>query len=154
MEEWDRIRTQVEDNSSKSLSAYAYPLPQTFLERGIHANVQYELGLHIAHGMLRPASKSVRFRVGGSLTNGASRLKTAIVYTPSIIPASASVARQLAYTEGTPLPGPTVDPDGWQTLPEVMVCGELLGRRKVEVGCTLSLAKPVIIVPFNSLAKD
>lgn len=127
MEERDRIQAGVEDNSSKSLSAHVYPLPQTFLERGIHANVQYELGLHIAHGMLRPASK----------------LKTAIVYTPSIIPASASVARQLAYTEGSPLPGPTVDPEGWHTLPKVMVCGELLGRRKVEVGCTLSLAKPL-----------
>lgn len=70
-------------------------------------------------------------------------MKTAIVYTPSIIPASASVARQLAYSEGSPLPGPTVDPEGWHTLPKVMVCGELLGRRKVEVGCTLSLAKPL-----------
>ena len=82
------------------------------------------------------------------MTNGASRLKTAIVYTPSIIPASASVDGQLAYIEGTLLPGPTVDPEGWQTLPKVMVYGELLGRRKVEVGCTLSFAKPVIIVPF------
>ena len=81
-------------------------------------------------------------------------MKTAIVYTPCIIPASASVARQLAYTEGTPLPEPTVNPDGWQTLPKVMVYRELLGRRKVEGGCTLSLAKPVIIVPFCSLAKD
>ena len=63
-------------------------------------------------------------------------MKAAIVYTPCIIPASASVARQLAYTEGTPLPGPTVDPDGWQTLPEVMAYRELLGRRKVEVPFT------------------
>jgi hypothetical protein len=77
-------------------------------------------------------------------------LKTAIVYTPSIIPAPASVARQLAYTEGTSLPGPASDPVGWQTLPKVMVSGELLGHRKVEVECTLSLAKPVIIVCFSS----
>ena len=59
MEERDRIQARVEDNSSKSLSAHVYPLPQTFLERGIHANVQYELGLHIAHRMLRPARKLV-----------------------------------------------------------------------------------------------
>ena len=59
MEERDRIQARVEDNSSKSLSAHVYPLPQTFLEREIHANVQYELGLHIALGMLRPASKFV-----------------------------------------------------------------------------------------------
>jgi len=77
-------------------------------------------------------------------------LKTAIVYTPSTTPSPASVARQLAYTEGTSLPGPAADPVGWQTLPKVKVSGELLGRRKVEVGCTLSLAKPVIIVYFSS----
>lgn len=59
MDERDRVQARVEDDSSKSLSAHVYPLPQTFLERGIHANVQYELGLHIAHGMLRPASKLV-----------------------------------------------------------------------------------------------
>ena len=56
MEEQDRIQAGVEDNSSKSLSAHVYPLPQSFLERGIHANVQYELGLHVAHGMLCPAA--------------------------------------------------------------------------------------------------
>lgn len=81
-------------------------------------------------------------------------MRTAIVYTPSATPSPASVARQLAYTEGTPPPGPAADPVGWQTLPKVMVSGELLGRRKVEVECTLSLAKPVIIVPFSPLAKD
>ena len=59
MEERDRIQARVRDNSSKSLSAHVYPLPQTFLERRIHANVQYELGLHIAHRMLRPARKLV-----------------------------------------------------------------------------------------------
>jgi hypothetical protein len=77
-------------------------------------------------------------------------LKTAIVYTPSTTPSPASVSRQLAYTEGASLPGPAADPVGWQTLPKVMVSGELLGRRKVEVECTLSLAKPVIIICFSS----
>ena len=81
-------------------------------------------------------------------------MKTAIVYTPSVTPSPASVARQLAYTEGTSVPWPATDPVGWQTLPKVMVSGELLGRRKVEVECTLSLAKPVIIDPLTSLTKD
>ena len=81
-------------------------------------------------------------------------MKTAIVYTPFATPSTASVARQLAYTEGTSPPGPATDPIGWQTLPKVIVSGELLRHRKVEVECTVSLAKPVIIVPLSSLAKD
>ncbi|EDR12159.1 uncharacterized protein LACBIDRAFT_311255 [Laccaria bicolor S238N-H82] len=127
LEERDRAHAEIQGNRSRSPSTHTYPTPQTFLEHGIHANVQYELSLHIAHGMLRPASK----------------LRTAIVYTPSTTPSPASVARQLAYTEGASVPGPAADPVGWQTLPKVMVCGELLGRRKVEVECTLSLAKPL-----------
>ena len=73
-----------------------------------------------------------------------------IVYTPSIIPPLASVARQKAYVQGSPLPGPAADPDGWQTLPKVMVYGKLPGRPEVEVECTLSLAKPVIIIVSSS----
>ena len=61
-EEQDRAQVQLEGNSGlNSLPVHVFPIPQTFLERGIHANVQYELGLHIAHGMLRPASKLIDF---------------------------------------------------------------------------------------------
>ena len=59
VEEQDRILAQLEGSISNRLPVHVYPTPQTFLERGIRANVQYELGLHIAHGMLRPASKLV-----------------------------------------------------------------------------------------------
>ena len=59
VEEQDRILTQLEGSISNHLPVHVYPTPQTFLERGIRANVQYELRLHIAHGMLRPASKLV-----------------------------------------------------------------------------------------------
>jgi len=73
-----------------------------------------------------------------------------IIYTPSIIPPLASVARQQAYIQGSPLPGPAADPDGWQTLPKVMVYGKLPRQPNVEVECTLSLAKPVIIIVSSS----
>jgi hypothetical protein len=59
VEEQDRILAQLEGSISNHLPVHVYPTPQTFLERGIRASVQYELGLHIAHGMLRPASKLV-----------------------------------------------------------------------------------------------
>lgn len=126
-EEQGRILAQLEGTISGRLPVHVYPTPQTFLERGVRSNVQYELGLHIAHGMLRPTSK----------------LKTAIIYTPSIISPLASVARQQAYIQGSSLLGPTADPDGWETLPKVMVYGKLPRRPEVEVECTLSLAKPL-----------
>ena len=59
VEEQDHIQAQLEGSVSSRLPVHVYPTPQTFLERGIRANVQYELGLHITHGMLRPASKLV-----------------------------------------------------------------------------------------------
>ena len=58
--------------------------------------------------------------------------------TPSATPSPASVARHLAYAEGTSLPGLAADPVGWQTFPKVMVSGKLLGGRKFKVECTLT----------------
>lgn len=37
------------------------PIPQTFLERNIGVNVQYELGLVVTHGMFTPDSKYASF---------------------------------------------------------------------------------------------
>ena len=155
-EEQDHILAQLDGSISSRLPVHVYPTPQTFLERGIRANVQYELGLHITHGMLRPASKLVDSTLSKTIRlTELSRLKTAIIYTPSMIPPLASVARQQAYIQGSPLPGPAEDPDGWQTLPKVMVYGKLPRRPEVEVECTLSFAKPVIIIvsTFSRLNK-
>lgn len=38
-----------------------FPIPQTFLERGVDASVQYELILRVAHGVLRRDSKLALF---------------------------------------------------------------------------------------------
>lgn len=99
------------------------PIPQTFLERDIGVNVQYELGLVVTHGMFTPDSK----------------VKTLIVYTPSVKPPVPSTLHQTC----TPLPRPDADPEGWYALPKMVIQGELLGERQVELGCTLSLAKPL-----------
>ena len=37
------------------------PIPQTFLERDIGVNVQYELALVVTHGMFMPDSKYASF---------------------------------------------------------------------------------------------
>jgi len=97
--------------------------PPTILEPGLC--VDYQLILKITHGLLRPDSK----------------LKTTLTYIPRIIPPQPSPLRQNAYIEGTLLPGPARDPDGWVTLPSVVVRGKLeIAHFKMDVQCTVSLS--------------
>jgi len=66
------------------------------------------------------------------------RLKTIVSYVPQIIPPPPSPLRQNAYLEGTFLPGPDRDPDGWVTLPSVVVCGKVqLAQFLIDVECTV-----------------
>ncbi|KAK2460956.1 hypothetical protein APHAL10511_007426 [Amanita phalloides] len=103
-----------------------YRLPETFLERHTKVSVQYDLSLVICRGKLRTSNI----------------IKTAFGFVPHTRPEVPSFLRQLAYREGTPLPGPSCDPDGWKTLQPVVVHG-MLKARQVEVRCSLSLAKPL-----------
>ncbi|KIJ93581.1 hypothetical protein K443DRAFT_684471 [Laccaria amethystina LaAM-08-1] len=102
-----------------------FPAPQTFLERGTNANVQYDLVLHITHGLPRPDSK----------------LQTGVVYVPDIKPGPSSLLSQQAYRDGRIAPPPHLDPAGWLTLPKVLIRGQLLGH-DVGLECLLSLANP------------
>jgi hypothetical protein len=45
---------------------------------------------------------------------------------------------KLAYTEGTPLPSPKQDTEGWKMLPKINIEGILFGEKKVEVQCQVS----------------
>lgn len=102
-----------------------FPAPQTFLERGTNANVQYDLVLRITHGLLRPDSK----------------LQTGVVYVPDIKPGPSSFLSQQAYRDGRIAPPPHLDPAGWLMLPKVLIRGQLLGY-DVGLECLLSLANP------------
>ena len=54
------------------------------------------------------------------------------------MPAPSSPLRQNAYLEGTLLPGPDRDPDGWVTLPSVVVRGKLeIAGVPTDVQCTV-----------------
>lgn len=55
------------------------------------------------------------------------------MYIPLIRPDPASDKRQLAYHEGTPVPGPEDDPEGWKVLGPFTMSGSILNERKVEV---------------------
>ncbi|PFH53152.1 hypothetical protein AMATHDRAFT_55616 [Amanita thiersii Skay4041] len=104
-----------------------YRLPETFLERHTKVSIQYDLTIYISRGKLRANSQ----------------IKTAFGFVPSTRPSPFSVPRQLAYQQGTPLPGPLDDPEGWKILRPVSARGIMFKSRKVEVRCTFSLAKPL-----------
>jgi hypothetical protein len=65
------------------------------------------------------------------------RIKAAFAYIPHAKPEPASVLRQLAYREHSPLPGPPSDPEGWTTLAPVHSRGLLLPNHPVDVQCTV-----------------
>ncbi|KAF8623717.1 hypothetical protein AX17_007414 [Amanita inopinata Kibby_2008] len=84
-----------------------YRLPETFLERHTKVSVQYDFSILISRGKLRPDSQ----------------IKTAFGFIPNTRPEPPSVLRRLAYQHGTPLPGPSSDPEGWKTLRSVAARG-------------------------------
>ena len=53
-------------------------------------------------------------------------------------PEAPSPLRQLAYENGTPIPGPKEDPDYWETLESVTIAGTI-NNREVQVECQVSI---------------
>ncbi|KAF5331925.1 hypothetical protein D9611_008930 [Ephemerocybe angulata] len=125
--------------SSSAVTPYVYgtsptgsldegvPLPQSFLEREIGANIQYELVLSISHG--RFASES--------------RIETPLVYTPKTLAPPMSLPRQIAYRRREPPPGPGVDREGWHQLPPTAIRGMYLQQHDLTIVYTLYLANPL-----------
>ncbi|KAK0462987.1 uncharacterized protein EV420DRAFT_1147723 [Desarmillaria tabescens] len=55
-------------------------------------------------------------------------IPTTFGYMLVIRPDPPSIFRQLAYQENSPLPGPEVDPDGWQPLPPALLKGTIYSK--------------------------
>ncbi|KAF9058196.1 hypothetical protein BJ165DRAFT_1521498 [Panaeolus papilionaceus] len=110
---------------------YANPeerLPQSFLEKGLPVNIDYELAVRVKHGLFRPDTK----------------LKAPIVFIPEITPELASPRRQVAYTEGVfQLPSPISDPEGWFAVELCTISGRLDSNLEVDVQCMHHLARPL-----------
>ncbi|KAG2013075.1 hypothetical protein CC2G_010013 [Coprinopsis cinerea AmutBmut pab1-1] len=100
--------------------------PQTFLERTIIANIQYDLVMTITHGLFRPNSK----------------LATIITYTPSVTPPPPSLLRQQAYQHGGFLLPPSEDPQGWHTFPSQPFSAQM-NSQHVDLLYSLSLTTPL-----------
>ncbi|KIY51797.1 hypothetical protein FISHEDRAFT_36554 [Fistulina hepatica ATCC 64428] len=102
-------------------------LPETFVERHTSVSVQYEFCITIARGKLRSDNQ----------------IKTTFGYVPSTRPDPPSMLRQISYQQGTPIPGPQFDPEGWHICPSVVSRGCVFKSRHIEVRCTLALALPL-----------
>ncbi|KAF5391524.1 hypothetical protein D9757_002500 [Collybiopsis confluens] len=99
-------------------------LPETFSERDLDVNIQYDLTVHVSRGKFR----------------GDSQIRTPFGYVPSSKPEAPSILRQLAYQQALPVPGPAADPRGWKTLSACRARGTIC---TAEVQCSFSLARPL-----------
>ncbi|PPQ66184.1 hypothetical protein CVT24_000161 [Panaeolus cyanescens] len=104
-----------------------FPCPQTFLERNLPINIEYDLVLQVHHGLLRPDTK----------------IKTSIVFIPKITPGPSSFMRAEAYAQASLLPSPLSDPEGWHASEPLNITGTTTSGRKVDVEYTLYLANPL-----------
>ncbi|TEB36722.1 hypothetical protein FA13DRAFT_1810349 [Coprinellus micaceus] len=109
------------------ISTTGRPLPQSFLERDVMVNVQYEMTLTITHG--RFSTKS--------------RVSTPVIYAPITMPPPMTLGRQRAYRRRETPPSPDVEPDGWTQLAPVSIRGTYNDQTTVAVKYTLSLATPL-----------
>ncbi|PPQ66186.1 hypothetical protein CVT24_000163 [Panaeolus cyanescens] len=100
-----------------------FPCPQTFLERNLPINIEYELVLQVHHGLLRPDTK----------------IKTPVVFIPKITPEPYSLMRAEAYAQSALLPSPLSDPEGWHASNTLNITGTTASGAKID----LYLATPL-----------
>jgi len=105
-----------------------FPLPGQFIERTAEASLNYTLSCTVTYGLIHKlATISKNFAV-----------------IPTQKPPAPSHLRREAYANGSPVPGPDADPEGWFTLPPAVIAGKLFHNEHAEVTATLSLAKPLV----------
>ncbi|KAL1683289.1 hypothetical protein EV122DRAFT_201692 [Schizophyllum commune] len=110
-------------------------LPETFVEKRTPVSVQYELTITLSRGALRSVQQ----------------IRTSIVYVPTTRPSPPSLVRELAEEQGLLVPGPADDPSGWISFAPAIVKGKVFKSRKVQIQCTLSLAKPLAYARGSTL---
>ncbi|TDL19924.1 hypothetical protein BD410DRAFT_791559 [Rickenella mellea] len=104
------------------------PLPPNFSENGSYSIIRYDVDVKVKRS---------------GFFHRDEEFGTMFQYTPRSKPASASLLRQTAYRENTPLLGPAIDSLGWKIFPRVVVQGTLFNVMKVDVACSFALATPL-----------
>ncbi|TEB36586.1 hypothetical protein FA13DRAFT_1726950 [Coprinellus micaceus] len=121
------VRSQRKTREGEDDPLAMFPTPQTICQRGINANVQYEVTLKITTSGLFKS----RHRVSGTI------LHVPVIRAPPLPPLRAS-----AYVGGSFLIGPRDDPTGWQPLPTFHVRAAVRGGESCHIECTVSIANP------------
>ncbi|KAF5329028.1 hypothetical protein D9611_013852 [Ephemerocybe angulata] len=124
---------------TQSSSENTYLTPQTVTERGVYANVAYEVILKVTTAGLL----SVKHRATAS-----------VLYIPFIRPPPLCPLRALAYVSGLALPGPEDDPDGWQMVQrmELRVSSkDGFDPTAITLECTAYIAKPTVYTRGTSI---
>ena len=102
----------------------------------------YQLSLDIRRrGLFNPSNSYVHILYAAQKIVNRSRsdsISTPFTFTPVTRPGSASEARNYAYLQKTLIPGPILDPCGWQTSKIIQISGTLFRQRKVSVTYTVS----------------
>ncbi|KJA16445.1 hypothetical protein HYPSUDRAFT_207041 [Hypholoma sublateritium FD-334 SS-4] len=101
--------------------------PQTFSERNIYATVYYKISVRIVRGSFRSDR----------------RMSTQFGYIPVLRPPCFPPLRLLAYQEGKPLTGPTLNEDEWHPQGPTMIQSQSLDGSLISINCTLYLSKPL-----------
>ncbi|KAK0446289.1 hypothetical protein EV421DRAFT_1933444 [Armillaria borealis] len=120
------LPSQVFVTESKAHSG-TYFLPPNFSERASPAYIDYKFVVTFRRGRFKPNQT----------------LSPYFAYVPLRFAQPPSPLRQLALREGSLLPGPNIDPEGWQTSEPIKISGVLFNTKRVEAECTLSIAKPL-----------
>ncbi|CAL1710189.1 unnamed protein product [Somion occarium] len=113
--------------ANQSGTQETWRIPPSFSERLTRVHIQYQLICHLRRG---------KFRID-------SKIGTVFAFIPIIKPTPFSDVRKLAYVNNSTLPGPDLDPIGWERLPTFRLRGQIFKARAVETRYTLWLAKPL-----------
>jgi hypothetical protein len=116
--------------------------PPSFFEIQSAVMIQYNLKLTFVRGKLKTDSRyGSGFWLQQALHDQFSpyRINTRIVYMPKSIESPASEKRQLAYREGSFLPAPKKDPEGWHPIPAVNIRGKFRDREAF-ISCSVSFS--------------
>ncbi|GJE98115.1 hypothetical protein PsYK624_143370 [Phanerochaete sordida] len=105
-----------------------WSLPSSLFTSWTIANIAYTLQATIKHGTILHPNHNVSTRV---------------IYHATARPDPPSPARQLAYEQGTPIPSPDSDPEGWHLAIPVTFEGKNPAGQQVQATYSLAMAKPL-----------
>lgn len=107
------------------------PSPQT--TRDTLGTIEYDLTLVVEHGkMFKRSAKYVDcFLIAHRGRLLSYRLRTRVMFIPSIVPDPPSILRQTAYRDCIWAPDPRCDPAGWTSLPPLVLRGVFESKEEV-----------------------